>query len=134
MKKYQINYEGDLRVSMEHLASGTIINTDAPVDNNGKGQSFSPTDLLASSVVSCILTIAGIHFQKKGIELKPIHCAVNKVMYSEPRRVGEIHIDFDFTSNDFGDKELKIMQQIVKTCPVSSSLNKEVKIITNLPD
>jgi putative redox protein len=132
-KKFQINYEGDLRVKMEHLGSGTIIYSDAPLDNNGKGEAFSPTDLLVASLVSCILTITGIHYEKKGIKLKPINCEVNKIMYSDPRRVGEIHIEFDFTSNTFVEKDYQIISQIIHSCPVTASLSNEVKIVTNLP-
>ena len=131
-RNYTITYEGALRVKMVHEKSGTKIYSDAPVDNNGKGESFSPTDLLVSALVSCILTIAGIHYEKKGITLKPIHCDVKKVMYAEPRRVGEIAIDFDFGSNNFTAKDIEIFKRVIKTCPVTSSLNPEVLITTNL--
>ncbi len=131
-KNYLITYTGDLRVELTHLKSSSVIYTDAPTDNNGKGEAFSPTDLLASSLVSCILTIAGIHYDKKGIRLLPIKCEVRKVMFSAPRRVGEIHIAFDFGENNFEEKEVKIMRHIVETCPVSLSLNPEIKVVTNL--
>ncbi|MFT5823358.1 MAG: putative redox protein [Crocinitomix sp.] len=131
-KNYTITYEGDLRVQLIHEKSGTEIYTDAPIDNNGKGAAFSPTDLLTSSLVSCILTIAGIHYQKKGITLTPIICNVKKGMYPDPRRVGEIMIDFDFGKNDFEEKDVEIFKRIVDTCPVTYSLNPEILIKTNL--
>lgn len=131
-KNYTITYEGALRVKMVHEKSATKIYTDAPVDNNGKGESFSPTDLLVSSLVSCILTIAGIHYEKKGITLKPIICEVKKVMYPEPRRVGEIAIDFDFGANHLEEKDKEIFKRIVETCPVTLSINPEIKLKTNL--
>ena len=131
-KNYTITYEGELRVKMVHEKSGTEIYSDAPVDNNGKGEAFSPTDLVASSLVSCILTIAGIHFKKKGVILLPISCDVKKVMYPNPRRVGEIIIDFDFGENNFKQKELDIFSKIVNTCPVTNSLNPEILMKTNL--
>ncbi|MDG1913442.1 MAG: OsmC family protein [Crocinitomix sp.] len=131
-KNYTITYKGALRVKMIHEKSGTEIYSDAPVDNNGKGESFSPTDLLVSSLVSCILTIAGIHYEKKGIVLKPINCDVKKVMYPAPRRIGEIAIDFDFGENDFGEKDKEIFKRITATCPVTLSINSEIILKTNL--
>ncbi len=131
-KNYLITYKGDLRVEMTHLKSGAVILSDAPLDNNGKGASFSPTDLLVSALTSCILTIIGIHYKKKGINLKPIFCEVKKVMYKEPRRVGEIQIDFDFGKNVFTKKDYDIIQKIVDTCPVTESLSPEIKLKTNL--
>lgn len=131
-KNYEISYEGDLRVRMKHLKSDTTIYSDAPVDNHGKGAAFSPTDLLVSSLVSCILTIIGIHFQKKGRKLAVIQVDAQKVMYDKPRRVGEIHMRFDFGDNHFSDKELKRIRKIVKTCPVSHSIHPEIKMFTNL--
>jgi uncharacterized OsmC-like protein len=131
-KNYTIIYEGALRVKMIHEKSGTTIYSDAPVDNNGKGESFSPTDLLVSSLVSCILTIAGIHYEKKGVVLKPITCDVKKVMYPDPRRIGEIAIDFDFGGNNFNEKDKAVFKRITATCPVTLSINPEISLKTNL--
>jgi uncharacterized OsmC-like protein len=131
-KNYEITYEGDLRVKMKHLKSGTIIHSDAPLDNHGKGESFSPTDLMVSSLVSCVLTIVGIHFRKKERNLSAIHADTQKVMYSEPRRIGEIHIWFDFGTNNFTVKELKIIRQIIETCPVTQSVHPAIEIQSNM--
>lgn len=116
-KNYEISYEGDLSVKMTHLKSETTIYSDAPIDNNGKGASFSPTDLLVNALVSCVLTIIGIHFNKKNKSITKITADTQRVMYSEPRRVGEIHIEFDFGENNFDDKDLAIIKRIIETCP-----------------
>ena len=125
-------YEGALRVQMVHTKSGSRIHTDAPIDNKGKGEAFSPTDLVAAAAVSCVLTIAGIHYQEKGIELKSISCSVQKVMYGEPRRIGELIFEFDFGENNFTEKDSSVFRRIVKHCPVTDSLNPAIKIKTNL--
>lgn len=129
---YTINYKGDLRVEMTHLKSNTTIFSDAPVDNNGKGNAFSPTDLLASSLTSCMLTIMGIHFEKKGRKLTEISCEVKKVMTSNPRKIAEIHIEFDFLANTFDEADMRAIRHIIKTCPVSLSIHPELKVITNV--
>ena len=93
-KNYTVQYLGDLRCETEHLKSGSKLLTDAPVDNNGKGECFSPTDLVATALTTCILTVVGIHFRKQGRELTPIHCDVKKIMAANPRRIEEVMIHF----------------------------------------
>jgi uncharacterized OsmC-like protein len=115
-----------------HLKSGSIIETDAPTDNNGKGERFSPTDLVATALCSCMLTVIGIHFEKKGIHIKDIHFEVQKVMASNPRRIDEILINFDFGANQFSEKEFQIIHKVADSCPVANSLSKDIKITTNL--
>ncbi|MDA7803754.1 OsmC family protein [Crocinitomix sp.] len=132
-KSIETTYQGGLRVGMIHLKSGSQIQTDAPTDNNGKGEAFSPTDLLAASLASCVLTIVGIHYQKKDIELEEMTCDVQKIMYPDPRRIGEILLEFDFGNNNFQRKDLEVIQRIVETCPVTLSLNESIKIETNIP-
>ena len=83
-----ISYQGNLRNRAEHLKSGNTLITDAPVDNHGKGEAFSPTDLLCTSLASCMVTLIGITAESKGIELGNVRAEIEKVMYSEPRRVG----------------------------------------------
>ncbi|MCG8578068.1 MAG: OsmC family protein [Flavobacteriales bacterium] len=131
-KNFDINYTGSLQTQMIHLKSGTIVHTDAPVDNNGKGSCFSPTDLVASALCSCMLTIIGIHFSKNGRELSEISCEVKKVMASGPRRIAEVHIDFDFKENNFSEQELQTVERIAMSCPVANSLSADLKVITNL--
>lgn len=131
-KNIEIRYTGNLRTNCEHLKSGSFIETDAPTDNNGKGERFSPTDLVATALCSCMLTVIGIHFEKKGIQLKEIHCDVQKIMASNPRRIDEIVIHFDFGSNQFSEKEYKVIHKVADTCPVANSLSSDIKITTNL--
>jgi putative redox protein len=131
-KNYDITYKGSLRCEATHLRSGSQLETDAPVDNNGKGERFSPTDLVATALVTCILTVVGIHFKKKGRELKPIHVETKKIMASNPRRIQEIKMLFDFGDNEFTAKEFEIIDGLVSNCPVSNSLSKEIVLTSNV--
>ncbi len=119
-------YKGDLRTEMTHVRSGSIITTDAPPDNKGKGEFFSPTDLVASALGSCIFTIMGIAAREHGFSIDGATCAVTKIMTDKPRKIGEIKIEFDFTMHEFTDKQKKILDYCVKTCPVSLSLHESV--------
>jgi len=119
-------YKGDLRTEMTHVRSGSVITTDAPVDNKGKGEYFSPTDLVASALGSCILTIMGIAANEHGFSIEGASCRITKIMTDKPRKIGEIKIDFDFTGGTFTEKEKKILDYCVKTCPVSLSLHESV--------
>ncbi len=119
-------YKGDLRTEMTHLRSGSIITTDAPPDNKGKGEFFSPTDLVASALGSCIFTIMGIAAREHGFSIDGATCAVTKIMTDKPRKIGEIKIEFDFTMHEFTDKQKKILDYCVRTCPVSLSLHESV--------
>jgi putative redox protein len=123
-----VSYTGNLRTEAEHLASKNSIITDAPIDNHGKGEAFSPTDLMATSLANCMLTVMGIKAQQEG--MTPIDgttAEVTKIMYSEPRRVGEIHISFHFPKLQYNDKEKKIYEHTALTCPVGKSLHPDLK-------
>jgi len=122
-------YEGNLRNRAEHLKSGNTLITDAPVDNHGKGEAFSPTDLLCTSLASCMITLMGITAESKGIKLGNVKADVEKVMYSEPRRVGEIHIALNVQDNNYSEREKTILQNAAISCPVAKSLNPEIKQI-----
>lgn len=123
-----VKYIGDLRTESEHLASKQVIITDAPVDNHGKGQAFSPTDLMATSLANCMLTVMGIKAQGEGMtSIDGTTAEVTKIMYAEPRRVGEIHIKLTFPKNNFSDKEKKIYEHTAHTCPVAKSLHPDLK-------
>src|SRR5512133_1301131 len=89
-------YKGDLRTEMTHVRSGSVIITDAPPDNKGKGEYFSPTDLVASALGSCIFTIMGIAAREHGFSIDGSTCAITKIMTEKPRKIGEIKIKFDF--------------------------------------
>jgi uncharacterized OsmC-like protein len=116
-------YKGDLRTEITHLRSGSVIITDAPVDNKGKGENFSPTDLIASALGSCIFTIMGIAAREHGFSIDGASCKITKIMTENPRKIGEIKIEFDFTGRDYPDKQKKILDYCVRTCPVALSLN-----------
>ena len=119
-------YKGDLRTEITHLRSGSLITTDAPVDNKGKGENFSPTDLVASALGSCIFTIMGIAAREHGFSIDGTTCKITKIMTESPRKIGEIKIDFDFTGNEYSAKQRKILEYCVKTCPVALTLNESV--------
>jgi uncharacterized OsmC-like protein len=132
-KNIDVTYTGSLRTEATHLKSNSTLTTDAPTDNNGKGEKFSPTDLIAASLASCILTVVGIHYDKKGVSLSEIQCEVQKIMASNPRRIDTIKIKFDFGENDFTSSDYKIIEKLALTCPVSNSLSDALKIETNIP-
>jgi uncharacterized OsmC-like protein len=126
METAKTKYLGDLRTEIIHLRSGSVITTDAPVDNKGKGENFSPTDLVASALGSCIFTIMGISAREHSFSIDGSTCTITKIMTENPRRIGEIRIEFDFTSKDYSDKEKKLLEYCVKTCPVALSLNESI--------
>lgn len=127
MKTSKIVYQGNLRTQATHLKSSNSITTDAPIDNKGKGEAFSPTDLVATALGSCMLTIIGIKAQDNGMVAEGITVDVTKVMASNPRKIGEIVVEFNFDYKDYSDKEKKIIENAAKTCPVALSLNAETK-------
>ncbi len=126
METAKTKYLGDLRTEIVHLRSGSVITTDAPVDNKGKGEYFSPTDMVASALGSCIFTIMGIAAGEHGFSIDGSSCKITKIMTDSPRKIGEIRIEFDFTAGSFNDKQKKILEYCVKTCPVALSLNESV--------
>lgn len=121
-----VRYLGDLRSSSMHLQSGTEILNDAPVDNHGKGEAFSPTDMVANSLATCMITIMAIKAKDMDIELKGSTAEVTKVMAAEPRRISEIHIDFNMDI-DADDKTKTILERAAMTCPVFYSLHPDIK-------
>lgn len=126
----KVVYTGELHTEALHLASGAVYETDAPKDNNGKGEAFSPTDLTATSLANCMLTVMGIAARKD--HMTPIDgtvAEVTKVMYAEPRRIGEIHIKLTFPKVNFTEREKKIYENTAYTCPVAKSLHPEIKQI-----
>jgi uncharacterized OsmC-like protein len=120
-------YLGELRTENEHIRSGVKIITDAPVDNQGKGEAFSPTDLVATALADCMITIMGIKAREKGLDLTGTILETTKIMSSEPRRIGEIVIEITFPKNGFSEKDKAIFAAITKSCPVALSLHPEVK-------
>jgi putative redox protein len=124
----EVIYKGDMRCSAIHLQSKNEIVTDAPTDNNGKGQAFSPTDLLATSLANCMLTVMGIAARTHAINIDGASAEVTKVMYLEPRRVGEIHVILQFPMSQIYDaKQKQILEHTALTCPVGKSLHPDLK-------
>ena len=122
----KVIYEGELRTQATHLQSGKTIYTDAPVDNQGKGNAFSPTDLVATSLASCMLTIMGIVARRDGILLEGAVAEVEKIMVKDPRRIGEIKIKFIF-KHTIEEKDRVKLERAARTCPVSGSLHQDLK-------
>lgn len=121
----KIVYKGNLRTEATHVRSGSVIETDAPVDNHGKGERFSPTDLVAAALGTCIITTIGIAANVHNIGIGGMECDVEKIMVSDPmRRIGEIKINLSFTGGtEYTDKEKKILEHAALTCPVAKSLH-----------
>jgi uncharacterized OsmC-like protein len=126
MKISEIEYLGELRTSATHLKSGKTIITDAPPDNNGKGEAFSPTDLLSTSLGSCMLTIMGIVAGRHNIDISGTKVSISKIMEANPRRVGEIIVEFDMARN-YPEKERELLEHAAHTCPVAKSLSADLK-------
>ena len=116
-----VYYSGDLRTESEHLQSGNKIITDAPIDNEGKGEGFSPTDLVATSLANCMLTIMGIVARQHKVNIDGTRADVEKIMGTEPRRITEIQIEFYFPGN-YDSKTKTILEKAALNCPVAKSL------------
>ncbi len=124
-------YDGNLRTVCTHLQSGTIIETDAPVDNQGNGERFSPTDIVSTALGSCMLTIMGIKAKDMNINLIGVKIEILKIMKSDPRRIGGINLTFHFPENlVLSEKDQTILERAAHTCPVIYSLNPEIEINT----
>jgi uncharacterized OsmC-like protein len=122
----KVTYLGDLRTSSIHLQSGNEIISDAPLDNNGKGEAFSPTDTVANALASCMMTVMGIKARDLEVDLKGSTAGVTKIMNAEPRRIGVIEITFEMVgTND--KKNITILERTAMTCPVFMSLNTEIE-------
>lgn len=123
----KITYTGELHCEATHLKSGTVISTDAPLDNAGKGEAFSPTDLTCVSLATCIITTMAISAQKKEIPFGRVEAEIEKIMSDAPRRIQEIIINLKISEINWSDKEKTILQNVAHTCPVSRSLHPDVK-------
>ena len=122
-------YEGNLRTIATHLQSGTVIETDAPVDNQGKGERFSPTDLVATALGTCMLTIMGMKARDMQIDLNDTRIEIQKIMKSDPRRIGGINLTFSFPPElNPGEKERLILERAAHTCPVIYSIHPEIEV------
>ena len=125
-------YEGELRTVALHIASGTTIETDAPVDNQGKGDRFSPTDLVATALGSCMLTIMGQKARDHKIDLKGTRIEIQKIMKAEPRKMSGITLTFHLPDNlQLNEKQTVILQRAAETCPVMLSINPDIDVEVN---
>jgi putative redox protein len=122
-------YDGNLRTVCTHLKSGTEIQTDAPPDNQGKGERFSPSDLLATSLGACMMTIMGIKARDMQVDLVGVKIEVEKIMKQEPRRVGGINLTFHFPDSlSVNEKQKTILENAAHTCPVIYSIHPDIKV------
>src|SRR5450631_3517984 len=135
MKKYMTStviYEGDLRTVALHNASGTTIETDAPVDNQGKGEKFSPSDLVVTALGSCVLTIMGQKARDLNIDLKGTSIDIQKTMKADPRRISGISLTFHFPpALNLSEKNKTILQRAADTCPVCESIHPDIEVQIN---
>ncbi|SFR49523.1 Uncharacterized OsmC-related protein [Robiginitalea myxolifaciens] len=122
----KVLYQGELRAQSTHLKSGSSFITDAPTDNHGKGEAFSPTDTVATGLASCMLTVMGIKARDMGLDLKGSTASVTKVMASNPRRISRIAIQLELPAAA-SDKERKILENTGMTCPVHQSLHPDIE-------
>ncbi|MBI2273403.1 MAG: OsmC family protein [Bacteroidetes bacterium] len=125
----QIIYKGELRTAATHLQSGSVIETDAPTDNQGKGELFSPTDLVATALGACMITTMGIKARTMDIVLDGTRLDVTKVMASDPRRISKIIVHLFFPDTlQLDDKQKDILERTARTCPVERTLHPDVEL------
>ena len=123
-------YTGELRTSCTHIRSGNSFETDAPVDNHGKGERFSPTDLMSTSLGICMITVMGIKARSMGFDLTGVKIEVEKIMKAEPRRVGGINLFFHIPDDlkDIDEKTKQILKNTGNTCPVMHSIHPDIEV------
>jgi hypothetical protein len=127
MNTSELVYQGELRTEAIHVFSGTKIFTDAPLDNNGKAESFSPTDLVATSLAACMVTIMGIEANKLKLNLKDTKMEVKKTMTINPRRISKIEIAFTIPERNFTSDEKTLLERAALNCPVAKSIHPDIK-------
>lgn len=124
----KIVYVGNLRTKDTHLKSGTVIETDAPVDNNGKGEKFSPTDLVANALGACMMTMMGIAARDKNLLLENTQISIEKIMAANPRRISEVKVIIDFPKDHpIGESDRAYLERIALNCPVAKSIHPDIK-------
>ena len=119
-------YVGDLRTSSEHIKSGNIVITDAPTDNNGKGEAFAPTDLVCSALCSCMTTVMAICAEKGNFDMPKSEARIIKTMSENPRKIHQINIEIFFEENHLTDIQKRKLISVGKNCPVARSLDKDI--------
>lgn len=130
MSTAKVTYLGNLRTENEHLKSGSTFITDAPTDNNGKGEAFSPTDTVATGLANCMITVMGIKARDMQVNMDGTTALVTKTMAADPRRISKIEVALNFPSG-IDEKARKILENTGRTCPVLYSLHPDIeKVIT----
>ncbi len=124
-------YQGDLRTEMTHLSSQTVIHTDAPKDNHGKGEAFSPTDLVATALGSCMLSIMGIYAKNHDLDIRDTRADITKTMAANPRRIVQIDAVVTMPARNFSDKDRHALEHAALTCPVAHSLSADLKQVVS---
>lgn len=131
MVEIHLDYEGDLHCNAVHLPSGTRLSTDAPVDNNGRGESFSPTDLVATALGACMATVIGIVAKRKEIQVEGMKIAVRKFMSDDqPRRISKLELDLDIPL-PADHPERKLLESAARGCPVHHSIHPDIEVKMN---
>lgn len=121
----KVIYKGDLRTECEHIQSSNTFITDAPVDNKGKGEAFSPTDTVATALASCMLTTMGIKAKEKNLDIKGSFAEVTKHMEANPRRISKIDVLMNM-KGELTDKDKTLLENVAKTCPVIQSIHQDI--------
>ena len=127
MTTVKTTYLGDLRTENIHLQSGSKIVTDAPTDNRGRGEGFSPTDMLATALANCIMTIMGIKAMDNGIDIVGTEIGITKIMANDPRRVAEVIMEFNFPKKGYSEEEKRMIESVAGTSPVPLSVHSDMK-------
>lgn len=128
MPTAKVSYLGELRTEATHIRSGSALITDAPLDNHGRGEAFSPTDMVAAATLSCMLTMMGITANKNDLEMGEVSGTVDKVMTAAPRAIGALHIEIRFASQNLTDTDKTLLENAALSCPVSRSLHPNIMI------
>lgn len=128
MKTIEAIYRGDLRVETTHVRSGNTMITDAPVDNHGKGESFSPTDLLAASTLTCMMTMMGIIARNRELQLGELSGSIKKIMAEGPRRVAALEVELHIAHHHLSDADKTLLENTALACPVTRSLHPDVQL------
>jgi putative redox protein len=128
MATAEVTYLGGLRTECKHLQSGTVIHTDAPTDNHGKGEKFSPTDLVATAYASCAMSIIGIYCNEHGHTFEHGKASVTKIMASAPRRIGKLVIEMNLTGNGWDPETCEKIERVIRACPVAKSVDPAIEV------
>ena len=126
MPTIKSSYLGNLRTQATHVLSGNALLTDAPLDNNGKGEAFSPTDLVAAALGSCMVTIMGIVAEREALSLESLSWEITKIMQSDPRKIQEIQVNFNWSGVPISTEMSQKLKNAARTCPVALSLNPSI--------